>query len=771
MKKCINKICLILIFLFVFIIPLYTNAAESDTFYVGYGAKDISPMESFYTTSEKTAKSMPKVSNCSANKKAINPIPLGGYGTEMLRAKDTQCIDDDSHIKTTVVAFKDNSDNYVILLSIDFSGMPSSVTNKSGFDVNTIRSGIINYVKQNLGITLKENRIMLSSTHNHSGPAYKYDNDGIRSYITFVQRRMNEAVNEALSNMKKATITYDTLEIFLDANGKVQDANYNKEKKRLNLVRHYTTNNFYTPSGKELIVSSGHGKGYKCNGTGRTNCDEDFSKLELKDHSRDADYDMQVLKIDFNDGKTTPILMLNWQAHPNVQGSGTSTIISADFIGYLRGYLEPKYNVSYYQGAAGDIHTRSYVASDSFIAAEYDKKYSVMTDATGDSNSKTAVKIIGKKLGEIIKTRIDSGQFFKKKVEYKNGIVFYQENGKTESQSNRINMRLRRWTDKDSNGNNLYNVDIYANAYFIKKVWAAAESDLYKGTNNLKRIINGDYTLAEWKDGWNYKEQNKSYDFRFPKYFTTKTNDEARAEVSKKLLSLIFKYNSKFFSNMYILKEEKGVTKLDSYKNFKPKPVSELLAVVGTLLDDTKTPLNESVYQTSHASVLFSTYERTKEYATPILNTFAIGNIGFVTAPYEMFSSNGKSIKTNSPYNMTFILAYSNGGYYGYVPDRDTFGYQSYETDITLFVEGTAEDNADTLVSRLKQINNKVDYQKGDVDGNGKVGSSDYVLVRKHILKQTTLTGDKLKRADANGDGKVNSLDFVAIRKIIINKK
>ncbi len=57
---------------------------------------------------------------------------------------------------------------------------------------------------------------------------------------------------------------------------------------------------------------------------------------------------------------------------------------------------------------------------------------------------------------------------------------------------------------------------------------------------------------------------------------------------------------------------------------------------------------------------------------------------------------------------------------------------------------------------------------KGDVDGNGKVGSSDYVLVRKHLLKKSTLTGDKLKRADVNGDKKVSSLDYVEIRKIII---
>ncbi len=57
---------------------------------------------------------------------------------------------------------------------------------------------------------------------------------------------------------------------------------------------------------------------------------------------------------------------------------------------------------------------------------------------------------------------------------------------------------------------------------------------------------------------------------------------------------------------------------------------------------------------------------------------------------------------------------------------------------------------------------------KGDVDGNGKVGSTDYVLVRKHLLKQTILKGEQLTRADVNNDGKVSSLDYIAIRKIIL---
>ena len=60
-------------------------------------------------------------------------------------------------------------------------------------------------------------------------------------------------------------------------------------------------------------------------------------------------------------------------------------------------------------------------------------------------------------------------------------------------------------------------------------------------------------------------------------------------------------------------------------------------------------------------------------------------------------------------------------------------------------------------------------YIKGDADNSGKVTSTDYIVLRKHILKQTTLTGDAFIRADVTGDNKITSLDYIAIRKMILN--
>ena len=58
----------------------------------------------------------------------------------------------------------------------------------------------------------------------------------------------------------------------------------------------------------------------------------------------------------------------------------------------------------------------------------------------------------------------------------------------------------------------------------------------------------------------------------------------------------------------------------------------------------------------------------------------------------------------------------------------------------------------------------------GDVNSDGKVNATDYILVRKHILNMSLLNSSNIKKADVNNDGKINSADYIAIRKIIINK-
>ena len=79
------------------------------------------------------------------------------------------------------------------------------------------------------------------------------------------------------------------------------------------------------------------------------------------------------------------------------------------------------------------------------------------------------------------------------------------------------------------------------------------------------------------------------------------------------------------------------------------------------------------------------------------------GDLGFISAPYEMFCSNGKYIKENSPYKMTFVVTCSNESY-DYMADDTTFNYDVYETNTRRYGRGTAEKLAENFVEMLNEI-------------------------------------------------------------------
>ena len=61
----------------------------------------------------------------------------------------------------------------------------------------------------------------------------------------------------------------------------------------------------------------------------------------------------------------------------------------------------------------------------------------------------------------------------------------------------------------------------------------------------------------------------------------------------------------------------------------------------------------------------------------------------------------------------------------------------------------------------------------GDLNGNGKVDSTDLLLIKRHIIAgnktEWILTGEKFKRADMNSDGIINATDLLLIKRKIIN--
>jgi hypothetical protein len=104
-----------------------------------------------------------------------------------------------------------------------------------------------------------------------------------------------------------------------------------------------------------------------------------------------------------------------------------------------------------------------------------------------------------------------------------------------------------------------------------------------------------------------------------------------------------------------------------------------------------------------HARSIIERSKMTETVRKMELNALTIGSVGLVTAPYEMFCTNGKQIKEGSPCDITFVLTCTNG-HHAYIADELAFTYGSYEVHNRHLVRGTAEDLANTMVSMLKEL-------------------------------------------------------------------
>ena len=57
---------------------------------------------------------------------------------------------------------------------------------------------------------------------------------------------------------------------------------------------------------------------------------------------------------------------------------------------------------------------------------------------------------------------------------------------------------------------------------------------------------------------------------------------------------------------------------------------------------------------------------------------------------------------------------------------------------------------------------------KGDVNADGQINSTDYSMLRRHILGLNVITGVQLSNADVNSDGHVNSTDYAILKRYIL---
>jgi len=91
------------------------------------------------------------------------------------------------------------------------------------------------------------------------------------------------------------------------------------------------------------------------------------------------------------------------------------------------------------------------------------------------------------------------------------------------------------------------------------------------------------------------------------------------------------------------------------------------------------------------------------------INAICLGDIGFATAPFELFDTTGMQIKKDSPFETTFIIGYANGGF-SYVPPAEVWDYNTTDGSIAfeltkcIFKQGTAEQTVQELLSMLNGL-------------------------------------------------------------------
>ena len=135
------------------------------------------------------------------------------------------------------------------------------------------------------------------------------------------------------------------------------------------------------------------------------------------------------------------------------------------------------------------------------------------------------------------------------------------------------------------------------------------------------------------------------------------------------------------------------------------RAVREVASKYGNSAPETKAAVAQYGFSSVYQATAIVARNGRGDTQTMTLNAMSLGDVSFIFAPYEMFSENGKFIKENSPYAMTFVITCSEN-HQGYLPSVNGFRVECYESHVTTYERGTAETLADTYVEMLTQLKN-----------------------------------------------------------------
>lgn len=228
------------------------------------------------------------------------PMPLGGYGQSEKRMHTEV----EEPLMATCVAITDAEGETALLFSLDVIGSDVAVKHRSEIERQT---------------GVPQDHMFMAATHTHSAPDQSQGQAG--AFVALMQAAMVESAKAAMEDRSEA-------EIYI---GKT-------ETEGLNFIRHYLMND---------------GTYYGSN----------FGSTEsgFKAHAAENDPELQVIKFVRTAEDKKDIIMANWQAHPCITGGVDKTVMSADYIGSTRRYVEmqTKDHFIFFLGAAGNQNTKT----------------------------------------------------------------------------------------------------------------------------------------------------------------------------------------------------------------------------------------------------------------------------------------------------------------------------------------------------------------------------------------------------------------------------
>ena len=271
----------------------------------------------------------------------LEPVPLAGYGN----ATDRISQEIDYRLFGTCLAFADEQNEPVLVYHTDLCGPPYVL----------FKEWLLPPIAEATGVAAE--RILVSCTHNHSGPALDEAETDPRiiRYQPLLIERMVKAAKLALADLSAVTLETGSI-----------------QTKGLNHVRRYVL---------EDGTFAGDNYGH-------------FNLSPIAGHESEPDRELQLIKIR-REGKKD-IVLANFQMHPHRNGGSKRYVMSADIVGAFREAMEEDGVLfAYFTGGSGNVNGHSRIPEENvtpdFIAhgkalADYARQVVYTPAAAGSVN-------------------------------------------------------------------------------------------------------------------------------------------------------------------------------------------------------------------------------------------------------------------------------------------------------------------------------------------------------------------------------------------------